>query len=123
MTKSKTLIEKQLKKKNNKLLVDTIILAKRNPAWLEVASRLSGPTSKNKNVNLADLEKLSEGSEIIVVPGKVLSGGEITKKLKIAAVSYSDKAREKLIKAGCEVLSIDELINKNKDAKGVKILK
>jgi large subunit ribosomal protein L18e len=54
--------------------------------------------------------------KIIVVPGKVLSQGEITKKVQVAAINFSKKAKEKLEKAGCETLSIKELILKNKNA-------
>jgi large subunit ribosomal protein L18e len=120
--KSKTLIEKQLKRKTNKILVDTIILAKSNPSWIEVASILTGPDRRNKGINLVDLEKVA-GKEILIIPSKVLSGGEITKKFKVAALSYSEKAKEKLLKSGCEVFTLEEMINQNKEAKGVKILK
>ena len=120
--KSKTLIEKQIKKKTKKPLLDVILLAKKNSAWTELASILSGPSRKLRIFNLLEIEKAG-GKEILVVPGKVLSDGKISKKIKIAALNYSEKAKEKLLKAGCEVLLLDELINKNKDAKGVKILK
>jgi len=82
---------------------------------------LAGPRKKRKNVNLKELEKIS--SEIVVICGKVLSEGEISKKMKVVALNFSEKAKEKLKKAGCEVRTIMEEIEKNKEAKGVKILK
>ena len=42
--KSKTLIEKQMQKKVNPDLVKTIIAAKKNENWLEVAGILSKPS-------------------------------------------------------------------------------
>ena len=119
--KSKTKIESQLKRKTNPIIVETIILAKKNPKWIEVASVLSGPRRKRKNANLSEIEKID--SETIAVCGKVLSEGKISKKVKVAALDFSEKALEKLKKAGCEVNTLAEEIQKNKEAKGVKILK
>ncbi len=119
--KSKTKIEFQLKRKTNPVLVETIVLAKKNPKWMDVASILAGPKKKMKNLNVGELEKFS--SEKIVVCGKILSEGEITKKVKVAALDFSEKAKEKLKKAGCETKTILEEINDNKEAKGVLILK
>lgn len=121
MIKSKTKIEQQLQKKTNPALVETIVLAKRNPAWIEVASILTAPGRKSKSANLSQIEKL-EG-EMIVVPGKVLSQGEITKKVKVVATKFSEKALQKLKDAGCEALTIKEAIKINKDGKGLTILK
>ena len=72
-------------------------------------------------MNLYELEK--QGSGILVVCGKILSDGEISKKLKVSALSFSDKAKKKLLKANCELKTILEEIKQNKDAKGVIILK
>jgi len=121
--KSKSKIEQQLQKKRNPELVETIILAKKNPEWLEIASILSGATRKQYALNLNEIENKSKEGEIIVIPGKVLSLGEINKKLTVIALGFSKKAKEKLLKANCEVKILKDEIKKNKDAKGVKILK
>ena len=120
--KPKSLIEKQLRKKTNSELVKTIIAAKKNKMWLEVAGILSGSRKKQANINLEDLNKVKD-SEIIVVPGKVLSQGEISKKLKIVALNFSEKAKEKILKSGGEVLSILEEIKLNPEAKDIQIAK
>lgn len=121
MTKSKTRIEQQLKKKTNPVLVETVILAKKNPAWLEVAGILTTPGRKAKSANLSEIEKVD--GEMIVVPGKVLSQGQITKKVKVVATKFSENALRKLKEAGCETLTIKEAIKVNKDGKGMVILK
>jgi large subunit ribosomal protein L18e len=121
--KSKTLIEKQLQRKNNPLLVETLIAAKKNEKWNEIASVLSTPRRKRINLNLEEINKNSKIGESIIIPGKVLSEGDIDKKIKIIALSFSSKAKEKLIEAKCEVLSILEEIKKNPEAKGLRILK
>lgn len=123
MVKSKTLIDKQIQKKTNKELVDTVIVAKKNKAWLEVASILSGPRRKRIDMNLMKLNKDSKEGDILVIPGKVLSKGEVNKRVKVVALNFSQKAKEKLLKAKCGVISILEEIKKNPEGKKVKILK
>ena len=123
MIKSKTKIEKQTKKKTNSILVETIRGCKKNPKWLEIASILSGPRRKLKAMNLDEIEKQAKEGEIIIIPGKVLSQGELNKKIKIIALNFSEKAKEKLLKSKHEILSIIDGIKKYPEAKGVKILK
>ncbi|VVB80214.1 50S ribosomal protein L18e [uncultured archaeon] len=120
MTKTKTKIEKQLKRKTNPVLVETIILAKKNKPWYKVAEVLSTPTKKQPSVNVGELTK--ENSEIVVIPGKVLSQGSLDKKLKVVALSFSEGAREKILNAKGEAVSILEEIKKNPSGKGIKIL-
>ena len=126
--KSKTKIEKQMQKKNSTELVNTIIAAKKNKSWIKIAGILSGPRKNRANLNLEEIDKkvdtlkgTSEG-EIVVIPGKVLSQGNVNKKIKIVALNFSDKAKEKLLKSKCEVLNIIEEIKKNPEGKGIKIL-
>ena len=120
--KSKTKIEKQMQKKNSRELVETIIACKKKIKWLEVAGILSGPRRKSINLNLGEINEKSEEGDTIVVPGKVLSQGEIDKKIKIIAMKFSEKAREKLLKSKTQVSSIVEEIKKNPEAKAIRIL-
>jgi len=121
--KSKTLISKQLKRKTNSKLVDTIIEAKKRPGWIAIADILAGPRKNHRNRNLEEINKNSKEKDIVAIPGKVLSQGQIDKKIKIVALEFSKNAREKLKTAGCEVSYISEELKKNPEAKGVKILK
>ena len=120
--KTKSKIEKQLQKKTNFELVETIILAKKKKEWGKIASIISGPRRTRTNINLGRINEQVKEGEIIVVPGKVLSLGEITKKIRIAALSFSEVAKEKLLKSKSEAVSILEEIKKNPSAKGIKIL-
>jgi len=124
MVKSNTLIEKQLQRKTNSILAETIIQAKKKEAWKEVAELLSGPRRKRINLNLNDLNGAEvSDKDILIVPGKVLSEGNIEKKLKIVALSFSERAKEKLLKSGCKVSSILEEIKSNPTGKDIKILR
>ncbi len=123
MVKSKTKIQKQLQRKRNPELVQTILAAKANDKWLKVASILTGSKRKKVNKNINAIEKETKEGETIVIPGKVLSMGESKKKIKIVALSFSEKAKEKLLSSKCQLSSILEEIKSNPDAKGIKILK
>jgi len=121
--KTKSKIEKQLQRKRNLILVETIIACKKNKAWFKVAEILSGPRKNRTNLNLEELNKKVKDEKTIVVPGKVLSQGELDKKIKIVALDFSEKAKEKLAKAKIETSKILQEIKKNPEAKGVKILR
>ena len=108
---SKTQISKRTLKKRNPEIVETINLAKKNDL-LDLAMRLSGPSSKYKNINIDEMGKI-EGDKILIV-GKVLGSGDINKKVKVAALGFSERAKEKLKKAGCEIKSIKQEIKDNK---------
>ncbi len=121
--KTKTKIEKQLERKTNSQLVKTIIAAKKNERWQGVASIISSPRRQRINLNIEQIDKQSKEGEIILIPGKVLSQGEMNKKIKIIALEFSEKAKEKLLKSKCEVSYIIEEIKKNPNAKEIKLLK
>jgi large subunit ribosomal protein L18e len=121
--KSKTIIEKQLKRKTNSELVETIISAKKAKGWLKVASLISAPRKNHSSVNVSKISSEAKEGDVIVVVGKVLSQGEIDKKVKVAALGFSANAKQKLLKSGSTVLSILDEIKSNKEAKGVKIIK
>ena len=121
--KSKAQIEKQLKKKTNPELVNTIIEAKKKKNWLVVAAVISSPRIKKINMNLNQINDEAKEGETVIVPGKVLSQGEINKKIKVVALGFSEMAKEKILKAKGETLTILEEIKKNPDAKNVRFLK
>jgi len=121
--KSKTKIEKQTQRKRNPEIVKTIRAAKKKDKWLKIAGILSGPRRSRISLNLTEIEKNSKKGDTVIIPGKVLSQGEISKKIKIVALSFSEKAREKLMKSKSDPKSILEEIKKNPDAKGVKVLR
>ena len=73
--------------KNNQLTSLIIELKKQSiqnkvNIWKRIASDLEGPTAKRRVVNLSRINRYAKANDIVVVPGKVLSMGEINKKLK-----------------------------------------
>ncbi len=120
--KSKTKISKQAFKKTNPKLVETILACKKNKDWLKIASIISGPKKNRININLEEISKNIKNGKKIIIPGKILSQGDLNKKVEIIALSFSEKAKEKLNKAGIKFSNIIEEIKKNPDAKDVEIL-
>ncbi|MHC1592360.1 MAG: 50S ribosomal protein L18e [Candidatus Helarchaeales archaeon] len=90
--------------------------------WRRVARDLSKKNRNRIEVNLFHINKHSKKNETILVPGKVLSDGELDHEIEIAAYAFSKNAREKLLKSKCTVLSIRELYEKNPSGKNVKIM-
>lgn len=123
MKKSRTKIGRQLERKTSGELVSTILASKKNNAWNEVAAILSGPRKGRLNLNLGEINKISKAGETIVVPGKVLSQGEIDKKIKLVALGFSENAKRKILDSKSEIETILNEIKKNPGAKGVRILK
>ncbi|MCH7567814.1 MAG: 50S ribosomal protein L18e [Nanoarchaeota archaeon] len=111
-----------MKRKKDKEIVETIIAAKKNKDWNKVVQVISGSRRKYASVNLKEIEKQTTTGDTVVIPGKVLGIGNITKKVRVCALGFSDSAREKLKSANGEIVTIFEEINKNPKAEGIKII-
>lgn len=121
--KSTTKIKEQAGRKTNSELVETIRDSAKSENWKIVAGILSMPRRSRTEINLDEIEAEAKDGENIVVPGKVLSRGELKKKIKIIALTFSEKAKDKLSKNKVNFSTIAEEIKKNPDAKGLRILK
>ena len=119
---SLTKIKTKARKKTNPELVETIFSARKNPSWIKLANVLSGPTNKYSSVNLGEIDAKTKEGDTILVPGKVLSSGDISKKVRIVALSISSSAKDKLKKTKSEFATISEEIKKNPKANGLKII-
>ena len=91
--------------------------------WKDVAERLESPNRLYASVNVGKIERYAEEGDTIIVPGKVLGSGNLTKKINIAAWRFSKKAEEKIKKAGGKVLNIDEIMQENPKGSKIKIMR
>ena len=82
------------------------------PLWKAIARGLNRPRRVRYEADLKRLERFAKPKETIVVPGVVLSRGELKKPLTLAALRFTPRAREKIEKAGGKCLSIQELMEK-----------
>jgi large subunit ribosomal protein L18e len=90
--------------------------------WHDIAERLSKPRRNGVTVNLSRLNRYTQRSQTVVVPGKVLASGEIKHPITIAAFAFSAKARQKITTARGKCLSFPDLIKKNPTGSKVKII-
>ena len=59
------------------------------------------------------IDKYTEANDTVLVPGKVLSSGELTHPITLAAFSFSKKAFKKVEKVGGTFIFIEELMKRN----------
>ncbi|MEK6873941.1 MAG: 50S ribosomal protein L18e [Nanoarchaeota archaeon] len=118
----KTRIERKLRRKTDLDLVKTIITSKKNPAWIKISDIISRPRRKKVVLNLDEISSQCKDGDSVLIPGKVLGTGNIDKKIKMIALSFSESAKEKLKKSKIETLHIDEEMKKNPHAKDIKVL-
>lgn len=89
------------------------------PIWKRAAFYLLKPKRQRMEVNLNRINRIAVEGDVLLVPGKVLGIGKLTKKVKIAAYSFSKSAIENIKKTGSESISIEKLVLAN--PKGAKI--
>ena len=107
---------KQINRKSNSTLVKTIIYLKEAsrkndaPLWRSIATRLEGSSRNWPSVNVSKLEYNIGKNGKAVIPGKLMGTGLVTKKMTVAAYSFTDSAREKIQAAGGKCLTYSEMI-------------
>jgi large subunit ribosomal protein L18e len=82
---------------------------------------VSKPRRGRVSINIYKLERMSKDGERVIVPGKVLSDGKLTHKVKIAALNYSAGAKREIGASGSEMVALDELL-KDKAKGGIRII-
>ena len=98
--------------------------AQKKNAWLGLAYRVSRPVRQKAEVNLFELSKAAKrnSGKMLVVAGKVLATGDASGKIEVACIACSATARQKITKAGGEVLSIKEFISSKPAANKMVII-
>ena len=122
MAASNTSIGRRIPRKMDSYVVETVLAAKKQPKWRKVAQRISGSRRKYSEMNLNEVDAKSSEGNTIIVTGKVLGGGDLTKKIRICAMSFSESALAKMKHSKSEAVKIIDEIKKNPKAEGVKIL-
>lgn len=108
----------------NPLLVDTIerLEDEDAPVWSDVAENLGKVNRKRAEVNLSEIERNTEEGDTVVVPGKVLGSGRLSKDVTVAAFKASRGARNHIEEMG-EFKFIQDLVDENPEGSEVKIVK
>ncbi len=107
---------KQINRKSNSSLVKTIMdlkeASRKNgaPLWKSIATRLEGSSRNWPSVNVSKLEYNINKNGKAIIPGKLMGTGIVTKKMTVAAYSFTDSAKEKIQSAGGKCLTYNEMI-------------
>lgn len=108
----------------------TLIFRYKKPYFGSKAKSLEGPKDKRDRLNVGDINKNIEnfvergkaekkGKDIVIeMEGyKILGGGDIDKKIKVKAKSFSETAKKKIEDAGGEAVVIGDEGQKKKSKK------
>lgn len=104
------------------LITEISILGKESAFWKRIAKDLKKPTRIQRKINVDSIEKYAKEKLTVVVPGKVLGVGTLTKKVDVVALTFSEAAKTKITKAGGKAISLADYYKKNAAGKGVQIL-
>jgi large subunit ribosomal protein L18e len=92
------------------------------PVWGRLAEHLSRARHQTVPLNVGQLDRIAAADETLVVPGKLLADGLLTKPLTVAAFSYSAEAKAKIHAAGGKALTLHELLRARPDGAGVRLV-
>ena len=108
----------------NPILIETIETLEEAEAsfWNDVAENLGKVNRRRPEVNISDIERNTEEGDTVVVPGKVLGSGRLSKEVNVAAFKASSGARNHIEEEG-EFMFIQELFDENPEAENLKVIK
>ncbi len=86
--------------------------------WRRIKKELERSRRNRREVNITRLEKSTKDKEVVIVPGKVLGDGDLKHDLTVAALQFSEKAKEKIK----NTLTINELLKNNPKGKDIRII-
>lgn len=90
--------------------------------WRDIAKRLEKPKRNWAEANLSKLERYAKDGDVIIVPGKVLAAGSISKKVTVAAFSFSEAAQAAIVASGGKTMTIEDLVAQNPKGSNVRIM-
>ncbi len=128
MSEESEMAKRAVENKTNPALVSLIrdlkkiSFERKAPIWRDIAERLEKPSSKRAELNLSRLDMNAKANETVVVPGKILGAGRISKPVKVAAYAFSGSAMDKITVAGGKALTIRELVAENPKGTNVRIM-
>ncbi len=108
---------KKLRKKTSTVELIRMLKAKsretKQKFWRDLAERLQRPRRIMPAVNIEKIEKLAgkHGDKLFIVPGKLLGKGKLSKAVRVAAFSFSKKAKEQVESNKGKLYTLKELLD------------
>ncbi len=93
------------------------------PIWRDIAEYMERPKRSHARVNVGNISRYTREGETIVVPGKVLGAGDIHHPVVVGAFDFSEGAQAKIVDAGGECITIEELVTRNPAGSNVRIIR
>lgn len=106
-------LARELKKKSSEQKVEI---------WRVISRLLNRPRRVRTEINLSTINRNTKARDVVVVPGKVLASGELDHEVSIAALSFSEVARQKIERVHGKVMTIQDLTSKNPKGTNIKIM-
>jgi len=91
------------------------------PIWKMMAEQMSRSRKNRREVNIRKINEYTKEGDVVAVPGKVLGDGYLDHEVTVSAFSFSDDAKNKILKTG-DAISISELIERNPKGSNIKII-
>ncbi|MCL4342554.1 MAG: 50S ribosomal protein L18e [Candidatus Thermoplasmatota archaeon] len=116
-------------RKTSPVLSNTIIqlneLSRKNQStfWRDIAEKLSAGRRRYASVDLGKIERLCNEGDTVVVPGAVLGGGNLQKKITVSALKFSSSAVDKIANVGGKHTSLVQLAEENPKGTNIKIIR
>ena len=91
--------------------------------WKEIATILKHPRRARPETNLSHINRVVNDGDVIVVPGKVLGAGDLSKRIIIGALSWSESVTTKTSNAGVKLLSLPQMLDEYPTGANVRLIK
>ena len=91
------------------------------PVWKRIAVELERPCRNARAVNISRISRYTSPDDVVIVPGKVLSSGELEHPVTVAAYSFSKSAASKIMAKG-RIEDLLSLAKKNPKGTNIKII-
>jgi large subunit ribosomal protein L18e len=93
------------------------------PIWVTISRAISKPRKNIAQVNIRRISRFTKNGETVAVLGKVLGTGVVDHKVTVAALGFSNSAKEKIRIAGGKCFTFLELLESNPKGTHVKIMR
>lgn len=89
--------------------------------YQKAADELSRSNRDRATVNISKIERVADDGDTVLVPGKVLGSGRLTTDVDVAALQFSDGAREAVDEQGTTYY-LQELLDDNPSGDEVRLV-
>ena len=94
----------------------------KRPIWKAIYEMLESSVRRESRVNVSKLDRVVPEGATVIVPGKVLGGGVVSKRMTVVALDFSKTAIEKIKKPGGKAVLLSSFVKRNAKKRGLIIV-